>query len=299
MNFSTFWDKMTNPQETPVQQPAIQPMEPVNDTQSDAQVPQNPMEDPNVQVTEPVMDDTNPLADDPRYQHMFDQDKKVDVDINQPTEPTIEPDSVDPNEAIIKQLQDQNDKMMQMMQTLTNNNKQPDQPVEPEKPKDVFDSDVFKTMTEAMNMDDSDAQLFKVFMQKFADQQSEATLSRAMEQTPELVNTTVNKQFQRQTMAQDFYKSHPVLDTVKPYVKQVANAVAAQNPGMPLQDVLNQTAKTVYSTLNINPQQVKQQPTAPVETKQKPAFATTQGARRAPARKTNMQIELDAMMADF
>lgn len=273
---------------------------------ADVQDDKTSVDNQDTDVIDNTPDDVNDFADDPRYSDYFagdtkDDDKSTDVDdatgvddINKSTDA----DDKDPKDALIQQLTDQNAQIMQLL----NDQKNPiEKEVEPEKPTDVFATDEFKTMTDAMNMDDSDVVLFKNFMKTFAEQNNKVVLKQAMEDTPNLVNSAVNKQTKFQEVAKNFYSANPALAEIQPYVKEVATSIASQYPNASLVDVLKTTADRVYKTLNIKPPVKGERTTKddqPTKAKVKPAFATNVAARRNPVKQSKTQIELSAMMTD-
>lgn len=72
---------------------------------------------------------------------------------------------------------------------------------------------------------------------------------KVMQDVPQLVQKTASRQATYQTAVQNFYDDNPDLKPFKKFVSVTMNEVAAENPDMNLEDMLQETAKRARKNL--------------------------------------------------
>lgn len=230
--------------------------------------------------SEPPFSDKDPRSDEKSEEVEEKKEEEEDEKVEE-----------DPNVAMIAELREQNKKLMDMMQNVTSPKKEEKAP-EPEP--DIFESEVFGKLAEALELDDGEADLLASFMKKFGSHVAKTAVNDAMEQTPQVVTRHVNEANNARDMKKNFYKSHPALEAVQGYVAQIANSVAVENPTFTVDQVLEESANRSYTSLGIDKEAIAKKE-KPGKGK-KPAFAKTPKARKPAPKKSKLENELNAMM---
>lgn len=227
---------------------------------------------------------------DPRSQE--DEESDEDEGGDEEDEEESEESNTDPNADIIAQLQEQN---RQLTEALKNVSEHKDKVEEKPKEPSLFESEGFSALGEALELDKAGATLLQTFLEKYGNHIASKAANDALDRTPELVTTQITKSNQAEEVKKNFYDNHPALESIKPYVAQVANTVAQENGSLTVAQVLEETAKRAYTNLNIDPKKVNK---AQKSGKRKPAFAKApKSGRKAKPKKTALQTDIDRMMA--
>lgn len=161
----------------------------------------------------------------------------------------------------------------------------------PEPEIDPFESDEFKGMQDVMNWDADEASAFKTFFGKFMAHNGQKLMNEMLQKVPSTVGPQLAQQQKVQEAKDKFYSDNPELQTVKPYVAELAKTVSAElGEKADMQAVLDEVSKRAYSALGLK----KKVGTKPG--KKKPAFAGTKGARRQKQKVDPKQQEIDAVI---
>jgi hypothetical protein len=117
----------------------------------------------------------------------------------------------------------------------------------------------------------------------------------AIRDVPAVVEATARRQAEYTTASNRFYQDNPDLAEYPAAVAMVANQVAAEQPDLDVQGVLNETAKRAREVLKIGAQAQKRE-----EERESPAFPAPKGSSTRSGRSADtrsaQQKELDAML---
>lgn len=124
---------------------------------------------------------------------------------------------------------------------------------------------------------------------------SQATLGQAQEVVPQVIS----RQRSMEQVREDFYKSNPELNVVRPYVAQVANTIATAHPDWKVEQVLAEAAKISKTSLGITSVVVPPTSTAKTKDSKTPTLPGGSGGTRKPAvQGSKMQSQIDELLDD-
>ncbi len=161
-----------------------------------------------------------------------------------------------------------------------------------ETPKPQTPDEAVKELFASLDLDDvmDDKEKFAEFMLKFASAISSGTLSTV--QNFEQVKTY-------KSIHDQFYEKHKPLSHIKEYVGQTAEKIYAENPDMPLDEVLEKTAEKVYETLGIKREEEKPAETPATSSKPaKPSLPGSKNVRTTAAKTTGLVNEIEELLTD-
>ena len=108
---------------------------------------------------------------------------------------------------------------------------------------DIFKGDSFKNVIETLDMDETEAGAFKAFLNEFRNEVMKESVEQSLLSTPEVVNKFMKHKTTITSVKDKFYKDNPKLENVSKYVSQIANNIAADEPTLNIQQVLNKAAE--------------------------------------------------------
>lgn len=192
----------------------------------------------------------------------------------------------------LEELRTQISTLNELVKSLQKDESSTQEKVEPKAPQTP--DEAVKELFASLDLDDvmDDKDKFAEFMLKFASAISSGTLSTV--QNFERVKTY-------KSVHDQFYDKHKPLNHIKPYVGQVAEKIYAENPEMPLDEVLEKTAEAVYSTLGIKREEEKPKGETPPATPPKPAKPSlpgSKGVRTTAAKTTGLVNEIEELLID-
>lgn len=200
--------------------------------------------------------------------------------------------NLDPRDAQIKLLTEQNAQLMQMFKEM----KKETEPLVEEPEVDPLEGEQFTALAEAMTWDTEEIGKFKSFFKMYAEHINASVLQGVMAKTPELVTTTLTKQQQKDKIATDFYSAYPELSGVRSYVRTVADEVIKEfGADTPLEEVLRKTAKRAYKALGLKKKKAKATGEKG-ERQRSPAFPQQKGVRKKPVKKPQELTEIDSLL---
>jgi hypothetical protein len=205
---------------------------------------------------------------------------------------TSDEDSTAVSLAAIKQHQE-------IIADLLKKSKETETPVEePPVEVDPFESEEFSSMVEVMNWDEDEAAAAKTFFQKFMDFGNKKAFDRFNQETPQMIETTIQRNERIKAARRDFYENNPMLGEVKPFVGQIAQGVAQEmGESATMEAVLEESAKRAYKALGVDPEKVKELATQQRKKgKTKPAFPVKKGVRKQTTKPPKIQQEIDAVI---
>lgn len=169
---------------------------------------------------------------------------------------------------------------------------------EPSVEVDPFESEEFNSMVEVMNWDEDEAKAAKTFFQKFMDFGNKKAFERFNQETPQMIETTIQRNERIKAARRDFYDANPMLSEVKPFVGQIAQGVAQEmGQNATMEAVLEESAKRAYKALGVDPEKVKELASQQRKKgKTKPAFPVKKGVRKQKTKPPKIQQEIDAVI---
>jgi hypothetical protein len=182
---------------------------------------------------------------------------------------------------------------------LLKKSKETETPVEePPVEVDPFESEEFSSMVEVMNWDEDEAKAAKIFFQKFMDFGNKKAFDRFSQETPQMIETTIQRNERIKAVRRDFYDANPMLGEVKPFVGQIAQGVAQEmGESATVEAVLEESARRAYKALGVDPEKVKELATQQRKKgKTKPAFPVKKGVRKQTTKPPKIQQEIDAVI---
>lgn len=213
----------------------------------------------------------------------------------------------------IAKLEAQNAKLMEMLGNMQSMAQRPvvEDPPEPVGPVNPFESEGFSSLSDVMGWDSDEQAAMKTFLQSVTDFTQTSAVDAAQRSIPEIVDSAMSVQQKQKAVHESFYGDNPQLAVVKPFVAQISAAVVAEQKAQGIaidaQNVLKETAKRAYASLGLQPGQGGGTspkggvaPSAssgePGRGKPKPAFATQTGSRKAPAKMSDDEAMIQAMI---
>ena len=203
-----------------------------------------------------------------------------------------------PNQAVIM-MQEQITNLTNLVTTLTGKKDEPVVSNDPEV--DIFDSEDFTDLATGMSWDDTETSLMKSFLSKALESNSKATLASAMNDIPNLVNSSVTANQSHAEMRNSFFSDHSALKPVQKYVSEIASSVAAEYKSVgkkaSIPEILSEAAKRSYENLGIKKVD-KQSKDESRSGNPNPAFPKNRSNSRKPTPKTTkMQNDISAIMS--
>jgi hypothetical protein len=217
------------------------------------------------------------------------EEAEDDVDAGAEEADEDTPAVADPSLDVIARLEAQNAELMKLLQNTTKKEE-----AAPEPAPDLFTTDGFTKLTDALELDDAGSAALSAFMKQFGTSVAQAAVSDSVRRTPEVVASQVSQAETNRKLREDFYAEHPALEAVDGYVGQMSAAVQQNNPNLTMKELLAETAKQTYAALNIDPKAVAK---AGRPGKRKPAFSKApKSGRKSKGKKTKLESQFDAMM---
>jgi len=246
-------------------------------------------------------DEEEKTSEDEEGDEDEDEDESGDDDEEVEEEEEEEDEDEDNNDARIKTLEAQNEKLLDAINKLIQKEDKEKDKKENSSDTDIFDSPEFDSFIDEMDYDDKETKALKTFLTAFEKQVHNKTVNKLMEATPKLVTKTMVNQKDLEQIKTDFYNDHPKLKNVQKYVAATAKEVAEkEGAGFDLKKVLKKTAKIIYKELGIKYKKEKKHKDGDSKTgkvKKKPAFAKHKGSRKGAKKKksSGVQSEIDEM----
>jgi hypothetical protein len=231
----------------------------------------------------------------------FEQDEKNDFDDEGEDNENNQTDLSSKYEELLKKNKELESKMNDISQfnfMPINTNMPAQQNPEPSLPidnEDVLKKMGFDSLAEAMDWEADEKKGMKNFMLNFMESVEQNATKKALKKVPPIVQQNYSQKEQERQLVKEFYKKHPELSNVKPYVTQVASALhqnyASRGLSAPTDYILNETAKRVYSALQIKKGKEIEFEDNKKENK-KPAFSGGQKGSRKKKRKIDNEETL-------
>ena len=132
---------------------------------------------------------------------------------------------------------------------------------------------------------------FTAFLLEFAQTVKSESAQTTLQAIPNVVGSVVRRQATLNDIAKEFYKVHPELLPVKPYVGRIANEISAANPELSISQVLEKAAEEAKKTLGL----MKAAQTAE---KKVAALPGAGGVRSASSKPVGLQKEIEDFLND-
>lgn len=252
--------------------------------------------DDQVDDQDQIVDDVDDTETEDDTDGDFDEQDGDDGDDSDDGDADDETDDADPTTISMAAIKQQQEILADLLRQKKEQEVAPQEEVAPEV--DPFESEEFSRMVEVMNWDEDEAKAAKVFFQKFMDWGNKKAFDRFSQETPQMVETTIQRADRIKQARKSFYESHPVLTEVKPFVAQIAQGVAQEmGQGATMEAVLEESAKRAYKALGVDPAKLgaladRQER----QGKKKPAFPVKKGARKQVTKPPKLQQEIDAVI---
>lgn len=211
-------------------------------------------------------------------------------------------DKVDPKDA---QIAVQANQINQLMSMIKDSNKPPEPEPEPEV--DIFEDESFSNLAEMLDVDDDGKKALQTFFTKLVEHTQKSSVKEMLNATPDMIGKVMDSKTQIENVKTKFYAENVELAALKPFVKELASAIAQENPTMDMGQVLEETSKKAYKVLGITKKKPDNDdkkgkggddnPDAGGDKgKRKPAFSNANNVRKPPVKTTKLDGDLDAML---
>jgi hypothetical protein len=250
---------------------------------------------------------TGDSKDDKKDDKKTDVINVADVEADDATDTTTDADTpTDKPDPKDTQINAQADQIKQLMNMIQESNK-PAEP-EPEPEVDIFEDESFSNLAEILDVDDKGKKALQTFFTKFMDHTQKSSLNQMLNQTPDMIGKVMDSKTQIENVKTKFYTENAELAAVKPFVKELANSIAQENPALDLAQVLEETSKKAYKVLGLTkkkPEDKKKGKEADPDNpdaggdkdkKKKPAFPKGNNVRKPPVKQSKLEGDLDAML---
>ena len=198
-----------------------------------------------------------------------------------------------PEDPVLKELREQNARLTAMLEKVVG--KKEEKEPEPEPEVDIYEDPSFKKLTDILELDPAETEVFKIFLKKNEAAVEARTINKLNEILPGLIGEQVTQRTSVQSVETKFFTDHAQLKPVKNYVSQVAKRIHSEQPGIGVEKILELAAKETYSALGIK--KVANKPKGePDKQKKKPAFPNApsrrKGAPQKPVKKEQVHKEI-------
>jgi hypothetical protein len=202
---------------------------------------------------------------------------------------TTPPTEAAPALSEIEVLKEQVDKLTRVISELSTGPKAVALPAKAEEAK-------AKTVKELVDSIDFDRVMdnkenFTAFLLEFAQTVKSESAQTTLQAIPNVVGSVVQRQATLNDIAREFYKVHPELLPVKPYVGRIANEISVANPELSISQVLEKAAEEAKKTLGL-------MKAAQTTEKKVAALPGAGGVRSASSKPVGLQKEIEDFLND-